>query len=226
MTDEDEYFPAPRNIRELQHPVGMAATVMAGGTANGAPTMDDRALAASDVLTACGPDLHRPPWSAAYGACAPARPDLDEPISRRCAPRLPPRRLSPSTVGRSEQPTAWQAPDKGRKWHGGQDCGRRQARSSPRAQSGWSSHRWRARRGRPRGRRRGNESASDRIQRYERRGPRPRCRRGVLRRRHHPPPAPRGLTAVSSAGPRSTARPCRPGRHREGPTPARRGCSA
>jgi 4-hydroxy-3-methylbut-2-enyl diphosphate reductase len=52
VTDEDEYFPPPRNIRELQSAVGMAATVMAGGTANGAPTMDDRALAASDVLTA------------------------------------------------------------------------------------------------------------------------------------------------------------------------------
>ena len=32
VTDEDEYFPPPRNIRELQAAVEMAATVMVGGS--------------------------------------------------------------------------------------------------------------------------------------------------------------------------------------------------
>jgi 4-hydroxy-3-methylbut-2-enyl diphosphate reductase len=51
VTDEDEYFPPPRNIRELQGAIEQAVTVMLGGTC-GPTAMDDRQLAASDVLAA------------------------------------------------------------------------------------------------------------------------------------------------------------------------------
>ena len=37
VTDEDEYFPPPRNIRELQSAIDLAATVMAGGSISGRP---------------------------------------------------------------------------------------------------------------------------------------------------------------------------------------------
>ena len=50
VTDEDEYFPPPRNIRDLQASIEMASTVMLGGTLLDRPSMDDRSLAASDVL--------------------------------------------------------------------------------------------------------------------------------------------------------------------------------
>jgi 4-hydroxy-3-methylbut-2-en-1-yl diphosphate reductase len=52
VTDEDEYFPPPRNIRDLQGAVETAATVLLGGHLSGRPTMEDRTLAASDVLAA------------------------------------------------------------------------------------------------------------------------------------------------------------------------------
>jgi 4-hydroxy-3-methylbut-2-en-1-yl diphosphate reductase len=52
VTDEDEYFPPPRNIRELQVAIELAATTMTGGSLQAGPLMDDRALAASDVLAA------------------------------------------------------------------------------------------------------------------------------------------------------------------------------
>jgi 4-hydroxy-3-methylbut-2-enyl diphosphate reductase len=52
VTDEDEYFPPPRNIRELQAAIEVAATTMTGGSLQAGPLMDDRALAASDVLAA------------------------------------------------------------------------------------------------------------------------------------------------------------------------------
>jgi 4-hydroxy-3-methylbut-2-enyl diphosphate reductase len=52
VTEEDEYFPPPRNIRELQTAVGTAATVMSGGSLAAGPGLDDRAVAASDVLAA------------------------------------------------------------------------------------------------------------------------------------------------------------------------------
>jgi len=52
VTDEDEYFPPPRNIRELQAAIELAATTMTGGSLQAGPLMDDRALAASDVLAA------------------------------------------------------------------------------------------------------------------------------------------------------------------------------
>ena len=50
VTDEDEYFPPPRNIRDLQSSIEMASTVLLGGTLLDRPGMDDRNLGASDVL--------------------------------------------------------------------------------------------------------------------------------------------------------------------------------
>ncbi|MEP6658294.1 MAG: 4-hydroxy-3-methylbut-2-enyl diphosphate reductase [Acidimicrobiales bacterium] len=50
VTDEDEYFPPPRNIRELQTAIEEAATVLVGGALAGRPSVDDRSIAASDVL--------------------------------------------------------------------------------------------------------------------------------------------------------------------------------
>ena len=50
VTEEDEYFPPPRNIRELQSAVGVAAAALLGGPAEAWSSFDDRGLAASDVL--------------------------------------------------------------------------------------------------------------------------------------------------------------------------------
>jgi 4-hydroxy-3-methylbut-2-enyl diphosphate reductase len=52
VTDEDEYFPPPRNIRDLQASIEVAATSMLGGALLTRPAMDDRSLPASDVLAA------------------------------------------------------------------------------------------------------------------------------------------------------------------------------
>ena len=52
ITEEDEYFPPPRNIRDLQAAIEVAATVVAGGSLAARPSVDDRAIAASDVLEA------------------------------------------------------------------------------------------------------------------------------------------------------------------------------
>jgi 4-hydroxy-3-methylbut-2-enyl diphosphate reductase len=52
VTEEDEYFPPPRNLRELQGAIEIAATSMLGGSVPGGTRMDDRALSASDVLSA------------------------------------------------------------------------------------------------------------------------------------------------------------------------------
>ncbi len=52
VTEEDEYFPPPRNLRELQLAIETAATVMVGGALLTRPTMDDRRIGASDVLGA------------------------------------------------------------------------------------------------------------------------------------------------------------------------------
>jgi 4-hydroxy-3-methylbut-2-enyl diphosphate reductase len=56
VTDEDEYFPPPRNIRDLQAAIGLVAAVMLGGPADVSTALDDRRVAASDVLAA----LHTP----------------------------------------------------------------------------------------------------------------------------------------------------------------------
>ena len=50
VTEEDEYFPPPRNIRDLQSAIGFAAAAMTGGPADESLVFDDRGLAASDVL--------------------------------------------------------------------------------------------------------------------------------------------------------------------------------
>jgi 4-hydroxy-3-methylbut-2-en-1-yl diphosphate reductase len=50
-TEEDEYFPPPRNIRDLQTVISSAAAVMLGASSDTA-AIDDRALPASEVLTA------------------------------------------------------------------------------------------------------------------------------------------------------------------------------
>ncbi len=50
VTEEDEYFPPPRNIRELQNSIETAATTLLGGSMLDRPVMDDRSLGASDVL--------------------------------------------------------------------------------------------------------------------------------------------------------------------------------
>ena len=50
VTEEDEYFPPPRNIRELQTSLETASTVLLGGSLMDRPVMDDRNLGASDVL--------------------------------------------------------------------------------------------------------------------------------------------------------------------------------
>ncbi|MFM8267042.1 MAG: 4-hydroxy-3-methylbut-2-enyl diphosphate reductase [Ilumatobacteraceae bacterium] len=49
VTEEDEYFPPPRQLRDLQSAIGAAATVLLGGAPG--DVFDDRALAASDVLS-------------------------------------------------------------------------------------------------------------------------------------------------------------------------------
>ncbi len=52
VTDEDEYFPPPRNIRDLQAAIEAASTALLGGSILDRPPMDDRSLGASDVLAA------------------------------------------------------------------------------------------------------------------------------------------------------------------------------
>jgi 4-hydroxy-3-methylbut-2-en-1-yl diphosphate reductase len=52
VTTEDEYFPPPRKLRELQSAIETAATAMVGGSLTSRPRMDDRRLEASDVLSA------------------------------------------------------------------------------------------------------------------------------------------------------------------------------
>ncbi len=57
VTDEDEYFPPPRNIRELQTVIEAASTVLLGGGLLSHPKMDDRSLSASTVLAALNSDI-------------------------------------------------------------------------------------------------------------------------------------------------------------------------
>ena len=53
VTEEDEYFPPPRNIRELQAAIEAAATAMLGGKGD-RPSFDDRSMGASSVLENLG----------------------------------------------------------------------------------------------------------------------------------------------------------------------------
>jgi 4-hydroxy-3-methylbut-2-enyl diphosphate reductase len=50
ITDEDEYFPPPRSLRELLEALDVAATFGLGGSVPDRPALDDRRIAASDVL--------------------------------------------------------------------------------------------------------------------------------------------------------------------------------
>ncbi|CAN5513160.1 4-hydroxy-3-methylbut-2-enyl diphosphate reductase [soil metagenome] len=52
ITDEDEYFPPPRQLRELLSAIDVVATLTLGGPTDGRPKVNDRTLAASEVLTA------------------------------------------------------------------------------------------------------------------------------------------------------------------------------
>jgi 4-hydroxy-3-methylbut-2-en-1-yl diphosphate reductase len=59
VTDEDEYFPPPRELRELIPALDAAAALVLGGDPTQArrasgPFADDRALDASHVLTELG----------------------------------------------------------------------------------------------------------------------------------------------------------------------------
>lgn len=57
VTDEDEYFPPPRNIRELQGAIEDASTALLGGSLLDRPSMDDRTLGASAALAALNAEL-------------------------------------------------------------------------------------------------------------------------------------------------------------------------
>ncbi len=52
VTEEDEYFPPPRNLRDLVAAIDVVATFTLGGSLPDRPRADDRALPASDVLAA------------------------------------------------------------------------------------------------------------------------------------------------------------------------------
>jgi 4-hydroxy-3-methylbut-2-enyl diphosphate reductase len=59
VTEEDEYFPPPRNIRDLQAAIECASTVLLGGGMLASPKMDDRSLSASVVLAALDGTQHK-----------------------------------------------------------------------------------------------------------------------------------------------------------------------
>ena len=52
VTNEDEYFPPPPELRELLRAVGTALSLLAGGASpeRSDPVADDRAVSAADVL--------------------------------------------------------------------------------------------------------------------------------------------------------------------------------
>jgi 4-hydroxy-3-methylbut-2-enyl diphosphate reductase len=50
ITAEDEYFPPPRELRDLLAAIDATVTVSLGGTLANRPSLNDRELAASDVL--------------------------------------------------------------------------------------------------------------------------------------------------------------------------------
>jgi 4-hydroxy-3-methylbut-2-enyl diphosphate reductase len=50
ITEEDEYFPPPRNLRELLGAVDVVATLALGGSPDDRPALNDRQIGASDVL--------------------------------------------------------------------------------------------------------------------------------------------------------------------------------
>jgi 4-hydroxy-3-methylbut-2-enyl diphosphate reductase len=56
ITDEDEYFPPPRNLRELLGAIDTIATFGLGGAAGERPPVNDRQIHASDVLASLTPN--------------------------------------------------------------------------------------------------------------------------------------------------------------------------
>jgi 4-hydroxy-3-methylbut-2-enyl diphosphate reductase len=50
VIEEDEYFPPPRNLRELQGAIEIAATSLLGGSLATRPRVEDRRIGASAVL--------------------------------------------------------------------------------------------------------------------------------------------------------------------------------
>ena len=54
ITDEDEYFPPPRNLRELLTAIDLGASFALGGPVDERPPITDRAVHASDVLATLG----------------------------------------------------------------------------------------------------------------------------------------------------------------------------
>ena len=54
ITDEDEYFPPPRRLRELLNAIDAAAALTVGAERSGTPSTDDRSLGASEVLRLLG----------------------------------------------------------------------------------------------------------------------------------------------------------------------------
>ena len=54
VTNEDEYFPPPRNLRELLAAIDVAATLSLGGPIDNRVPLDDRNIDASDVLESLG----------------------------------------------------------------------------------------------------------------------------------------------------------------------------
>ncbi len=50
ITEEDEYFPPPRNLRELLSSVDIVATLALGGSVPDRPALHDRSIGASEVL--------------------------------------------------------------------------------------------------------------------------------------------------------------------------------
>lgn len=51
ITEEDEYFPPPRNLRDLLNAVDVAATFSLGGPVEDRPPVNERAVRAADALT-------------------------------------------------------------------------------------------------------------------------------------------------------------------------------
>ena len=77
VTEEDEYFPPPRELREMMATLDHAAAVMLGGTGvePGGAFTDDRRVDASDVLARAGQSSRVPPrgGSASVGALVSVR---------------------------------------------------------------------------------------------------------------------------------------------------------
>lgn len=51
ITDEDEYFPPPRNLRDLLVAIDVVANLGLGGSTTNRPELNDRQIGASDVLS-------------------------------------------------------------------------------------------------------------------------------------------------------------------------------